>query len=213
MRIDGRAVGLAAALFWTTCAMPSAAAGGPDFRSERASADVRGLAHWVIEIGEHRRRPFAIVDKLDARIYVFDAAGGLIGASAALIGSARGDRSAPGVGTKPLASLQPHERTTPAGRFASEPGQNDKGEAIVWIDYEAALALHRLRPAPARERRPQRLASPSPEDNRISLGCIVVPGAFYDAVVQPSLGSGRGTVYVLPEDVPAQHLFAAARWD
>jgi hypothetical protein len=212
MRFDGRAVRLATAFFWSTLASAGALA-GPDFRGERASADVRGLAHWVVEIGEHQHRPFAIVDKLDARIYVFDGGGRLIGASAALLGSARGDRSAPGVGKKPLASLAPHERTTPAGRFASEPGHNDKGEAIVWIDYEAALAVHRLRPAPARQRRPQRLASPSPEDNRISLGCVVVPGAFYDAVVQTSLGSARGTVYVLPEDVPAQRVFAAARWD
>ena len=96
-----------------------------------------------------------------------------------------------------------------AGRFASEPGRNDKGEEIVWIDYAAALAIHRLRPAPAQERRPARLASPTPDDNRISAGCIVVPVAFYDTVVAPTLGSGRGIVYVLPESRPVHHLFGA----
>lgn len=102
------------------------------------------------------------------------------------------------------------ERTTPAGRFASEPGRNDKGEAIVWIDYRASLAIHRLRAAPAAERRPERLASPAPDDKRISLGCVVVPVEFYESVVGPSLGRGRGVVYVLPEARPARALFDAA---
>jgi hypothetical protein len=96
---------------------------------------------------------------------------------------------------------------TPAGRFASRPGRNDKGEAIVWVDYGASLAIHRLRPAPAQERRPARLASATPDDNRISLGCIVVPETFYDAVVGPILGSDRSVVYVLPETRPARALF------
>jgi hypothetical protein len=102
------------------------------------------------------------------------------------------------------------ERTTPAGRFASEPGRNDKGEPIVWIDYQASLAIHRLRAAPAAERRPERLASPAAEDKRISLGCVVVPVEFYEAVVAPSLGRGRGVVYVLPESRPARALFDTA---
>jgi hypothetical protein len=105
-------------------------------------------------------------------------------------------------------SLTVAERTTPAGRFASTPGRNDKGEDIVWIDYAAALAIHRLRPAPAQERRPARLASATPADNRISSGCIVVPVAFFESVVAPTLGQRHGVVYVLPESRPARALFA-----
>lgn len=185
----------------------------PAFGAERASADVREVAQWVLDAADHRRRPFAIVDKNDARIYVFDAGGTLIGASATLLGSARGDASPRDIANRAPDSLLPSERTTPAGRFASEPGHNDKGEAIVWIDYDASLALHRLRPAPAAQRRAQRLASASPEDNRISLGCIVVPGEFYDAVIAPYLGRRRGVVYVLPESGSALALFAPGRWD
>jgi hypothetical protein len=48
-------------------------------------------------------------------------------------------------------------------------------------------------------RRPERLASPSVDDNRISLGCIVVAEVFYDAVVAPHLGRQRSVVYVLPD--------------
>jgi hypothetical protein len=131
---------------------------------------------WVLQRADPRGRPFAIVDKKSARIHVFEAKGARIGESPVLLGLALGDRDP----TRPLggrspASLAPAERTTPAGRFDSEPGINDKGEAIVWIDYDAALAIHRLRPAPAHERRPQRLASPEPAKHRISHGCVVVP--------------------------------------
>ena len=107
------------------------------------------------------------------------------------------------------AVLGSDERTTPAGRFASEPGHNDKGEAIVWVDYSASFAIHRLRAAPLSERRAARLASPATGDKRISEGCVVVPVAFYDTVISRSLGSQRGVVYVLPETRPARALFGA----
>ncbi|HEX2010225.1 MAG TPA: L,D-transpeptidase, partial [Roseateles sp.] len=115
----------------------------------------------------------------------------------------------PGIGQRVLSGIAPQERITPAGRFDSEPGRNLKGEAIVWIDYEAAVAIHRLRPAPPAERRPQRLASDSAEDRRISLGCVVVSAEFYDEVVAPLLGRRRGVVYVLPE-MNANSIAAAA---
>ena len=60
-----------------------------------------------------------------------------------------------------------------------------------------------MRPGPSRERREQRLASGTPADNRVSLGCIVVPVAVYEQVVSPVLGRSRGVVYVLPERQPA----------
>lgn len=93
--------------------------------------------------------------------------------------------------------------------FASQPGHNDKGEHIVWIDYDASLAIHPLRPAPAHERRPERLASPGSDDNRISLGCIVVPVVFYETVIAPTLGRQHGVIYVLPETRPVQAMFGA----
>jgi len=181
----------------------------PDFAGEPATDDARYAASWVLEAADHQGRPFAIVDKRDARLYVFSADGRLIGAAAALLGLTPGDRSETDLAGRAPASLTFAERITPAGRFSSQPGHNDKGEDIVWVDYDASLAIHRLRPAPAYERRPDRLASPSSDDNRISLGCIVVPVAFYDAVVAPTLGRLRGVVYVLPESRPVQAMFGA----
>jgi hypothetical protein len=49
------------------------------------------------------------------------------------------------------------------------------------------------------ERRPERLASPTPLDNRISWGCINVPAKFFDKVVQPAFTGSTGIVYILPE--------------
>jgi hypothetical protein len=184
----------------------------PAAAGERVSNDLRDtldVARWVLATADHTGRPFAIVDKRGARISVYEADGRLIGRSAALLGIDPGDQSAPGIAHRAPSSLGAGERTTPAGRFESQPGHNDKGEAIVWIDYDASLAIHRLRPAPLHERRAQRLDSPSTEDNRISLGCVVVPTDFYLSVIEPSLGRHRGVVYVLPESHPAQAMWAA----
>jgi hypothetical protein len=163
------------------------------------SGDAQRVVRWVAQAGDADGQPYAVVDKRHARIYVFDRGGRLAGSAPALLGQAHGDSSAPGVGAIAPAEIPPALRTTPAGRFASQPGRNTKGEAVVWVDYATAIAIHRLRPAPAAERRAQRLASPSPQDNRISLGCVVVDGVFYDSVVAPILGRERGVVYVLPE--------------
>ena len=184
----------------TVCHAASSAA---DFVGERASSDARYAANWVLESGDHQGQPFAIVDKRDARIYVFEASGRLAGASSVLLGAALGDRIVVDAELRVPGRPTRDERTTPAGRFASQPGRNDKGEAIVWIDYQASLAIHRLRAAPAAERRAERLASRARDDKRISLGCVVVPVAFYDSVVGPTLGRKRGVVYVLPETRPA----------
>ncbi|MES3012398.1 MAG: hypothetical protein V4750_01550 [Pseudomonadota bacterium] len=197
----------AAALLLCLLGPLPALAAAPDFGAEPASHDARYAAVHVLDTADHQQRPFAIVDKRDARVYVFDASGRLIGASSVLLGLAPGDTAIADIAQRAPASLMAHERSTPSGRFESQPGHNDKGEAIVWIDYAASLAIHRLRPAPAHERRPERLASAVPDDNRISLGCIIVPVAFYEAVVAPLLGRQRGVVYVLPETRPVQALF------
>jgi len=176
-----------------------AAAVKVDFLEEKASVDARVMAQKAFEQGDAKGMPVAIVDKKNAQIYVFGADGVLRGTTPVLLGLAKGDGSAPDIGKKAGGFIPSTERTTPAGRFDSEPGHNIKGEAIVWVDYDAAFAIHRLRPAHPAERRPERLASATPDDNRISQGCVIVSGAFYDQVVAPTLGRQRGVVYVLPD--------------
>ena len=175
-----------------------------EYASQILAADVLQVVERALASGDARGKPFAVVDKRQARIYVFDSDGRLAGTAPSLLGLAKGDASAPGVASKVGTGIPLDERTTPAGRFESEPGRNIKGEAIVWVDYDAAVAIHRLRPAPAAERRPQRLASANPDDRRISLGCIVVAPEFYDSVIAGTLGRQRGVVYVLPDAPPVQ---------
>jgi hypothetical protein len=176
---------------------------------EFASDDAQYALQWIVGQGDNQGLPFVIVDKKGARVFVFAANGRLRGASAALLGLTPGDHSVPGIEQRSVASLRMDERTTPAGRFVSEPGHNLQGEAIVWIDYAAKLAIHRLRPADPKERRAERLVSATPDDNRISVGCVVVPVDFYDAVVAPVLGKSYGVVYVLPETQPVQQVLRA----
>ncbi len=147
-------------------------------------------------------RPFAIVDKRQATLSVYGADGNLVGRAPVLLGLTPGDAEPSSArGKEPLA-LKVNERVTPAGRFEAQPGRNLNGERIVWFDYEANLAIHRLRPAPASQRRPERLASARLEDRRITLGCVVVDPDFFDRVVLPTLGSGKSLVYILPEREP-----------
>lgn len=204
---------VAAAGMWAAlCGMPvlAHAADKPDFGEQGASQDVRFVADWVMESADHRGMPFAVVDKKDARIYVFEPGGRLSGSAPALLGQAVGDESAPDVGVHTQQGEVPMaERTTPAGRFTSQPGRNLDGEHVVWVDYSAAVAIHRLRPGPSMRSREARLASATPDDNRASLGCVVVPGAFYDGVVQPVLGKSRAVVYVLPETRSVRDIFGA----
>ena len=172
-----------------------------------ASGDVQQLTGWIAQSADNRQLPFVVIDKKDARLLVFSADGSLKGSTAVLLGSARGDDSVPGIGERPLSQVRPHERTTPAGRFVSEHGVNLQGEDIIWIDYDAAVSMHRVRANNKAERRLQRLASATPDDNRISYGCVNIPAAFYDRVLRPTLGAGAAVVYVLPETRPAKDVF------
>lgn len=202
---------VAAAGLWAAIGSVAAQpASRPEFGAQHASEDARFVAGWIMQSADHRGMPFAVVDKRDARIYVFDGAGRLFGSAPALLGQTVGDDSSPEVGAHTQAGEVPlSERTTPAGRYISQPGRNLEGEHIVWVDYAAALAIHRLRPGASFRSREARLASATPSDNRASLGCVVVAEAFYDNVVLPLLGRSRAVVYVLPETRSVRDIFGA----
>jgi hypothetical protein len=187
---------------------------GPRFRRasfgiESATLDARTIADWVVDSGDSRGMPFAIVDKKDAKVFVFNADGRLRGAASALLGLALGDEAVPGIGQRTLASIRPFERTTPAGRFVAALGHNLKGKEILWVDYEGAVSMHPVISANPKERRLERLNSPTPLDNRISYGCINVPATFFANVVRPAFSGTNGIVYVLPEIATSQQVFGS----
>lgn len=181
-----------------------------DLGSEEASDDVHRIANWVADSGDNHNLNFVILDKRNAKVFLFDTDGHLSAASPVLLGSMPGDLTVEGVGKKAIHDVHPDERTTPAGRFVAQPGRNALPEDVVWVDYDAAVSMHRVRVTDPRERRLERLASPSVEDNRISYGCINMPVKFFEDHIWPAFKGRRGIVYVLPEQLPLQQVFAQA---
>lgn len=180
---------------------------GADFRGEAASNDARRVADWAVTVGDNHGLPFIIVDKVQAKVFVFGPDGRLRGASTALLGRARGDDTVPGIGQRKLSEIRPEERTTPAGRFVATLGR-DLHKDILWIDYDAAVSLHRVVAGDPGDHRLQRLVSASPLDKRISYGCINVPVRFYEDIVLKAFTGTRGIVYILPEVKTLNQVFA-----
>ncbi len=179
-----------------------------DFGSQAVTPTVRKFGDWIVDSGDHKALPFAIIDKTMAKLYVFHPDGHLRGAAPVLLGLAKGDDSVPGIGERELSDMPPEVRTTPAGRFVASMGRNAHDKDVVWVDYDAAVSMHRVINTNPKERRPHRLATPTPADNRISFGCINVPIKFFDDVVVPSFEGTNGIVYILPEVHPLQKVFA-----
>ncbi|MDB5861686.1 MAG: hypothetical protein JWQ76_5375, partial [Ramlibacter sp.] len=182
-----------------------------DFLGAPVSRDARYVADWAVRSGDHHGLPFVIVDKLHSRVFVFDGQARLLGTARALLGLAPGDAGVAGIGARALSTILPEERTTPAGRFVASLDRNAHGDEILWVDYDAAIALHRVAVGVPLERRLQRLASLVAADHRITYGCINVPVKFFLEVVAPAFRRSDGIVYVLPETRPAQEVFGASQ--
>jgi hypothetical protein len=177
-----------------------------NFGSEQPSPDARHMANWIATSGDNKDMSFVIIDKKDAKVYVFDPHAHLKAAAPALLGSAIGDDTAPGVGDKPLDDVLPEEKTTPAGRFVAEVGKDTRGEDVVWVDYDAAVSMHRVLKVPERL---VALASPTKDDNRMSFGCINLPPEFYENVLRPTVDRTGAVIYILPETRPLAATFAS----
>ena len=177
-----------------------------DLGDEPASGDVRRVAAWITDSGDNAAKSFAILDKKDAKVFLFDPDGHLRATAPALLGAAHGDDTFPGVGDKPIKDVLPEEKTTPAGRFVAEVGESStRGEDVVWVDYSAAVSMHRIIKVPERLKA---IATPTPQDNRMSFGCINLPDAFYEQSLRPAADRGL-VVYVIPEVHPLKQVFAS----
>lgn len=166
-----------------------------------------GLRKWIAYTADNQGLPYLIIDKKAAHVWIYDADGGLVESSAVLLGSAAGDTSVPGIGLRPLAQIRSAERTTPAGRFFLQAGRNSLGEDIFWLDYDAAVSLHRVRPGGPHDQRLRRLATATAADNRISYGCVNLPIAVYNRGIHPLFLPRGGYAYVLPEVVALHQAF------
>lgn len=169
-----------------------------DFGETEASAQAIRLAGWIARTRDNAGAHFIIIDKKRAEMLVFDGSARLRGASPVLLGAYPGDDTTPGIGELPLSAVRPEDRTTPAGRFEAETGRNLRGEDVLWVSYADAVSIHPVLLTKPQERRAERLATPTPDDNRISYGCINVPTQFFEVSLRPLLAV-RTIVYILPE--------------
>ena len=167
-------------------------------QDQQVSDTVIELAGWVVASKDSEGYPFAVMDKGAAQILVFGGDGRLRGAAPALFGSAVGDHVAPGIAGLALRAIPERDRTTPAGRFVGGFGPLIDAGRVLWVDYDSSISLHPTATGVASEKRPERLATPSPDDNRISHGCINVSPEFYEKVVAPTFEHG-GVFYILPD--------------
>jgi hypothetical protein len=165
------------------------------------------VVDWVAQSKDNGALPYAIIDKNAARLYLFNAQGEMRGDAAVLIGIAVGDDATPGIGGKNLAEIGPAEKTTPAGRFIAKYGVAAGGIRVLWVDYSTSVALHPVVKGTRQEHRAERLFSPTPDDNRISFGCINVPVPFYNAKIRPFFRRKGGIIYILPDTRTLEDVF------
>src|SRR5690606_15399816 len=159
-------------------------------RGQDVSDTVIELAGWVVAAKDNHGYPFAIMDKAAAQILVFGGDGRLRGAAPGLFGSATGDHTAPGIAGLALREIPGRDRTTPAGRFVGGYGPSIDAGRVLWVDYDSAVSIHPTATGVPTERRAERLASPSPDDNRVTHGCINVAPGFYERVIRPTFERG-----------------------
>jgi hypothetical protein len=202
----------AGALAGLALSVPAAAAGtkaqpAPPPEPPALSAEATRVADWVASSEDNGKLPYIIVDKQSASLFLFDAKGKVLGQAPVLIGVAEGDEATPGIGAKSLSEIGPAERTTPAGRFIAKFGRAVGKQQVLWVDYSTSVALHAVVTTNKKERRRERLLSPTADDNRITFGCINVPATFYSKSIRPLFLKSGGVVYVLPDSKRLEDVF------
>src|SRR5262245_12902921 len=175
-------------------------------RRQKVSNTVIELAGWVVATNDSQGYPFAIIDKAAAQILVFGGDGRLRGAAPGLFGSAIGDHIAPGIAGLALSEIPGRDRTTPAGRFVGGFGPSVDAGRVLWVDYDSSVSIHPTATGVPAEKRVERLASPSPDDNRITHGCINVSPEFYEQVMLTTFERG-GVFYILPDTASLAETF------
>jgi hypothetical protein len=187
--------------------IPDKSAVHASFDAEAPSEDVKSITNWALHSRDHKGLPFGVVDKTNARLYVFDGRGRFLRATPVLVGMGVGDVFPPGVMEMDMYETKPWQRITPAGRFEADIFEKGRGRSTLWVDYDASIALHKMPTKKTPQRRAERMASPIAADHRITYGCINVPPAFYDAVIYPAFKPKGGIVYVLPDTMPLAAVF------
>ena len=170
-----------------------------------APPDVKAVVKWVMDSRDNRGAPFVTVDKPTAQAFAFNGAGQLVAVAPVLMGMGKGDYMLV-PNAAPMSAIPPSKRITPAGRWWSRLAPDASGKVVLVIDHAAALSLHPIVRGQPYEKRAHRISTATPDDNRISFGCINAPVAFFSGVVAHLFDNKMGVVYILPETrSAAQH--------
>jgi hypothetical protein len=171
-----------------------------------ASSEVQAVQQWVATSKDNAGLPFIVVDKANARVYAFTPYAQLKATAPILLGMGVGDEALVSQDA-PMSAIPPQKRITPAGRYPSRLVTDTHGKTVLLVDAANLITLHIVAKGTPAQRRAERLASVTTEDNRVSFGCINVPPLFFTSVVDPDFRASKGLVYVLPEKTTAGQLF------
>ncbi len=163
-----------------------------------APAEVQRVQRWVISSSDNQGAPFLMVDKPSAQAFVFNGSGQLLAVAPVLMGAAKGDQMLV-PNSAPMSAIPTNKRITPAGRWWARLAPDAAGKVVLVIDHAAALSLHPIVKGQPHENRAGRMATATPDDNRVSFGCINAPAAFFSNAVSPVFADKMGVVYILPE--------------
>jgi hypothetical protein len=175
-------------------------------RLQSASADVLDTVQWIAASKDNAGLPFVVVDKVNERAYAFTPFAQLKATAPVLLGGGVGDVVLVSPDA-PMSAIPVQKRITPAGRYPSRLVIDNHGKTVVLIDGANLITMHIVAKGTPVQRRAERLASVTSDDNRVSFGCINVPPAFFTTVLDPDFRPGQGIVYILPEKTTPAQLF------
>jgi hypothetical protein len=175
-------------------------------RLQSASADVLDTVQWVAASKDNAGLPFVVVDKVNARAYAFTPFAQLEATAPVLLGGGVGDVALVSADA-PMSAIPVQKRITPAGRYPSRLVIDNHGKTVLLIDGANLITMHIVVKGTPAQRRAERLASVTADDNRVSFGCINVPPGFFTQIVSPDFTPAQGIVYVLPETRTAAQQF------
>lgn len=170
-----------------------------DFNYSNPAEFESQVVRKIVDTNDHLGETFAVVNKQNGSLTIYDRNGNQIATTPALYGKKVGDTF-----------NSTSSGTTPSGKFglsyANDPATKAYGGSVIdltqngkYIQNKAGrYSIHRTYTAFPNERREARINSPTPADNKISLGCINVPPEFYDAHFENNQ-FGNMPLYVLPE--------------
>jgi hypothetical protein len=178
----------------------------PMDRLSSASTEVIDTVQWIGATKDNQGLPFVVVDKVNARAYAFTPYAQLKATAPVLLGGGQGDVALVSQDA-PMSAMVPKVRITPAGRYVSKLVIDNHGKVVLLVDGANLITMHIVAKGTPAQRRAERLASLTSDDNRVSFGCINVPPAFFTSVVDPDFRPGKGIVYILPEMTTAAQKF------